>query len=54
MKVKKFNYQRNDLFISEIKYFFDHIKQKKIIDNSLNLQNGIKTLEFAIKLKKLK
>ena len=53
-KIKKFIHQRNDLFISEIKYFFDHIKHKKKISNSLNLYNGIKTLELAMKLKKLK
>ena len=52
--IKKFHYQRNDLFLSEIKYFFNHLKNKKQIDDSLNLNNGIKTLELAIRLKKIK
>ncbi len=51
--VKKFTYQRNDLFLSEIKYFFDHVKNKRKISDSLNLNNGIKTLELAVKLKKI-
>ena len=51
-KVEKFNFKRNDLFMSEIKYFFKHIKKNKKIDKSMNLFNGIKTLEIAMKLKK--
>ena len=50
-KIVKFNYNRNDLFKSEMKYFFSHIKNKKKISDSFNINNGIKTLKFAIKLK---
>ena len=51
-KIEKFQYNRNDLFMSEIKYFFNHIKKNKPISNNMNLFNGIKTLELAMKLKK--
>ena len=34
----------------KMKYFFSHIKNKKISD-SFNINNGIKTLKFVIKLK---
>ena len=53
IKIDKFKFNRNELFISEIKYFFQHIKNNKIIDDSMNLSNGIKTLELAVKLKKI-
>jgi len=53
-KIIKFYYQKNYLFISENKYFFNHIKKNKKINNDMNLFNGIKTLELAMKLKTLK
>jgi|TARA_B110001450_G_C17583057_1_gene465784 predicted dehydrogenase len=53
-KVEKFNFTRNDLFMSEIKYFFKHIKKDKRINDSMNLFNGIKTLKLAMRLKKNK
>ena len=53
-KTEKFPYDRNDLFISEIKFFLNHVERNKKIDNSMNLSNGIRTLKLAMKLKKLK
>ena len=50
-KIEKFYFRRNDLFISEIKYFFKHIKSDQMIGDSMNLYNGIKTLELAMQLK---
>ncbi len=52
IKKIKFNFKRNDLFLDEIKFFLTHVKRKKKINNSLNLFNGIKTLKFAIDLKR--
>jgi predicted dehydrogenase len=51
-KIIKFKYKRNDLFINEMKYFISHLKKRKKISNKFNIINGIKTLKFAIKLKK--
>jgi len=53
-KTERFPYNRNDLFMSEIKYFLNHVKRNKKINNSMSLFNGIKTLKLALKLKKLK
>ena len=50
-KIARYRYERNDLFIKEIKYFISHIKKNKPIGKSLNLFNGIKTLKFALELK---
>jgi predicted dehydrogenase len=54
-KVKKiyFHFNRNDLFLKEVKFFFNHIRIRKKIDDSLNINNGIKTLKFCLRLKKL-
>jgi predicted dehydrogenase len=49
---KKFTFKRNDIFIKEIKFFLSKIKYNNKITKSLNLFNGIKTLRFAIKLKR--
>ena len=49
---KKFNFNNNKIFVDEIKFFIKSINQKKKISKSLSLANGIKTLEFALKLKK--
>lgn len=49
--IKKFKYQRNDLFIKELKFFINKIKNKKIIDNRYNIFNGIKTLKIALTIK---
>ena len=51
IKIARYRYVRNDLFIKEIKYFISHIKKNKPIGKSLNLFNGIKTLKFALELK---
>jgi hypothetical protein len=50
--VKKFIFKKNDIFIKELKFFLSKIKSKNKISSSLNIFNGIKTLRFAIKLKK--
>ena len=50
--IKKFKFLKNDIFIKELKFFISKIKTKKKISNDLNLFNGIKTLRFALKLKK--
>ena len=49
---KKYRFKRNDIFIKEIKFFLSKIKSKQKISNKLNLINGIKTLRFALKLKR--
>jgi hypothetical protein len=51
-KILKFNFKKNDIFIKEIKFFISKVKSKKLISKDLNLYNGIKTLRFALKLKK--
>jgi hypothetical protein len=50
--VKYFKFLSNDIFIKELKFFISKIKSEQKISNSLNLYNGIKTLRFALKLKK--
>jgi len=52
-EVKKFKFKKNDIFIKELKFFISRVKSKTMIPNSLNLYNGIKTLRFALKLKKI-
>ena len=49
--VKKFVFNKNNIFIKELRFFLSKIKSNNNICNSLNLYNGIKTLRFAIKLK---
>ncbi len=49
---KKYKFKRNDIFIKEVKFFLSKIKSKQKISDKLNLINGIKTLRFALKLKK--
>ena len=51
-KIKKFKFKKNDIFIKELKFFISKVKSKTMISNSLNLYNGIKTLRFALKMKK--
>jgi len=50
--IKNFKFFKNDIYIKELKFFISKIKSKKKISNDLNLHNGIKTLRFALKLKK--
>ena len=52
IKIVRYKYGRNDLFVREIKYFFSHVEKNKKINKSLNLFNGIKTLKFALSLKR--
>lgn len=49
LKKIKFNYNRNDLFINEVKYFFDLIRRKKIRHDK-DIRLGIKNLKFVLKL----
>jgi len=49
--LKKFKYQRNELFIRELKFFISKIKNKEVIDNKYNISNGIKTLKIALSIK---
>lgn len=51
-RILQFNFKKNDIFIKEIKYFISKVKSKKLIPKDLNIFNGIKTLRFALKLKK--
>lgn len=51
-KIKKFKFKKNDIFIKEVKYFTSKVKSKTMIPNNLSLYNGIKTLRFALKMKK--
>jgi len=50
--IKKFKFNKNDIFIKELKFFISKVKSKTKISNDLNLLNGIKTLRFALKLKR--
>ncbi len=50
--IKRFKFKRNDIFVKEVKFFISKIKSKQKISNDLNLSNGIRTLRFALKLKK--
>ena len=52
IKVKKFKFKKNDIFIKELKFFISKVKSNTMIQNDLNLNNGIKTLRFALKMKK--
>ena len=46
---KKFNFNRNDLFINELKYYFNCIRQKKYL-HGLDINYAIKNLKFTLKL----
>jgi len=47
-----FNFNRNQIFIDELNFFISKVINKKIINKDMSLLNGIKTLKFALKLKK--
>ncbi len=49
---EKFNYKRNEIFLKEIKYFYNCLKNNKLVDKIYNINNGIKSLELAINIKK--
>lgn len=46
---RKFYFERNDLYIDELKYYFNCIKQKKKL-HSLDINYAIKNLKFTLKL----
>ena len=46
-RVINFNYKRNDLFLKEIRYFFNKIVKNKPISNKYNIYNGIKNIKFV-------
>ena len=50
--IKRFNYNRNQTFMKEIKYFLNCVKNNKPINQKYNIENGIKSLELAINLQK--
>lgn len=50
--IKNFKFKKNDIFLKELKFFISRVKSKSRISNNLNLINGIKTLRFALSLKK--
>lgn len=51
-QILKFKFKKNDIFIKEVRFFLSKIKSKKLISKDLDLHNGIKTLRFALKLKR--
>ena len=51
-KVKKFKYDRNDIYMKEIKYFLSCIYNKKKVNYPLSLDSSIKTLILSTRLKK--
>ncbi len=48
-KIHNFKYNRNDLFIKEMKYFLKKIKFKKSVDQIYSINNAIKSLKLAVK-----
>ena len=49
---KKFFYSKNDIFVNEIKYFINCIKNNKKIDFKYSILNDLKTIKIALSLKK--
>jgi predicted dehydrogenase len=47
-----FNFNRNQIFIDELNFFISRVINKKKINKDMSLLNGIKTLKFALKLKR--
>jgi predicted dehydrogenase len=47
-----FKFDRNKIFIKQVKYFLTRVKSNKKIEEKYNILNGIKSLEISIKLKK--
>ena len=52
-KVRKilFNFDRNEIFMKQVKYFLNCIKKNKKISSKLDVINGAKSLELALRLK---
>ena len=49
--IKKFKYKRNDLFINEMKYFLDKVKNKSKVDEIYGISNAIESLRLALQIK---
>ena len=47
-----FKFDRNKIFIKQVKYFLTRVKSNKKIEEKYNILNGIKSLEISLKLKK--
>ncbi len=52
VKEFKFKFDRNKIFVKQVKYFLAKIVSKKKIEDKYNISNGIKSLEISLKLKK--
>lgn len=52
-KIISLPYERNTLFKNEILFFRKHIRENKKIPKQFSLENGIKSLELALRLKNL-
>lgn len=50
-RIIKFQFYTNDMYVNEIKYFLNCM-QNKISDQSLNVNDGLKTLKLALSIKK--
>ena len=50
IKLELKNYNRNDMYVDEIKHFLNCIKQRKQTINTLH--EGIETLRIALSIKK--
>ncbi len=52
VKEFKFKFDRNDIFIKQVRYFLNKVKHKKKVEKKYDISNGIKSLEIALKLKR--
>ena len=53
-KKYKFQFDRNEIFIKQMKYFLNAVKKDKKINKSYDVINGINSLKLALQLKKNK
>lgn len=51
--IRRYKFQPNDMYLNEIKYFFDCLKEKRI-DKNLDINDGLKTLKFALMIKRVR
>ena len=51
-KKYKFKFDRNKIFIKQMRYFLNAIKKNKKIEKSYDVINGINSLKLALQLKK--
>ena len=47
----KFSFDRNKIFIKQVKYFLEKVKKNKKVSRKYDVLNGIKSLKLALKLK---